>query len=160
MAVKKRINDTLLKRIGGITVLVAVIDEFYFRMLADDSLTSFFDNVDLSWLKNHQKNFLMSALSGPVNVEAAIKHIRRAHSRLFEKGLTEKHFDAVAVHLVASLKDMGVEQQLVNEVVGVVRSLRPAFFPPGKKPPSQNLEQPVRKPKRNIFHCLGSLVGR
>lgn len=160
MAVKKRIDDTLLKRIGGVTVLVAVIDEFYFRLLADDSLTFFFQNVDLSWLKSHQKNFLMSALSGPVNVEAAIKHIRRAHSRLFEKGLNEKHFDAVAVHLVASLNDMGVEEQLVKEVDGIVRSLRPAFFPPGRKHSSQNLEQPVGKPKRNIFSCLGALVGR
>jgi hemoglobin len=168
---RKKLDETLLKRLGGVTVLAAAIDEFYFRLLADDSLTIFFQNVDLSWLKNHQKNFLMSALSGSVDVESAIKHIRRAHSRLFDKGLNEKHFDMVATHLVQTLKDMGVEQNLVNEVVAVVGPLRPAFYPAGKKNSSGPPETApaaatvppaaVQKPKTNgMCGCLGVLLGR
>jgi hemoglobin len=171
---RKKLDETLLKRLGGVTVLAAAIDEFYFRLLADDSLTIFFQNVDLTWLKNHQKNFLMSALSGPVDVESAIKHIRRAHSRLFDKGLNEKHFDKVATHLVQTLRDMGVEQQLVNEVAAVVIPLRPAFIPasstkktggaPEQSPTATapKIQQPEPQPekKKSLCGCLGALLGR
>lgn len=157
---KKKFDESILKRLGGVTVLVAMIDEFYFRLLADDSLTIFFQNVDLSWLKNHQKNFLMSALSGPVNVESSIKHIRRAHSRLFDKGLNEKHFDTVAAHLVATLKDMRVDPKLVNEVSAVIGPLRPAFYAAGKKNQDHSLEQPAVKKQRNMWGFLGVLFGR
>jgi hemoglobin len=170
-AQRKKLDETLLKRLGGVTVLAAAIDEFYFRLLADDNLTIFFQNIDLSWLKNHQKNFLMSALSGSVDVESAVKHIRRAHSRLFDKGLNEKHFDMVASHLVQTLKDMGVEQNLVNEVAAVVGPLRPAFYAAGKKvssPPeaapaavAQPVAADVKKPKTNgMFGWLRVLLGR
>jgi truncated hemoglobin YjbI len=35
-----------------------------------------------------------------------------------DKGLNLTHFDAVAGHLVATLKEMGVAQELIDEVKG------------------------------------------
>lgn len=60
--------------------------------------------------------------------------------RLFvDMGLTEIHFDMVAMHLVASLQHLGVCQELIDEVVAVVGPLRPIFLDAaqtygGKKP--------------------------
>jgi len=49
------------------------------------------------------------------------------HARLFDQGLDEADFDRVAGHLVATLKDMQVPQNLIDEVVGVVGPLRGVF---------------------------------
>lgn len=50
------------------------------------------------------------------------------HLRLFQhKGLDESHFDLVANHLVQTLHHFQVSQNLVDEAVAIVLSLRPTF---------------------------------
>lgn len=49
------------------------------------------------------------------------------HARLFRMGIDENTFDQVAGHLVATLKNLGVPSNLIDEVVGVVGPLRPVF---------------------------------
>lgn len=46
--------------------------------------------------------------------------MRAAHNELVEKqGLKGEHFDAVAENLIATLKDMGVSEELMAEVAAV-----------------------------------------
>ena len=42
-------------------------------------------------------------------------------------GLSEIHFDLVAQHLVESLLALGVQQHVIDEVVGIVAPLRAVF---------------------------------
>ncbi len=55
------------------------------------------------------------------------KPIRIGHARLFDKGLNETHFDMVAGHLVSSLKELGIPEDIVQDIVQVVVPLRQIF---------------------------------
>jgi hemoglobin len=47
---------------------------------------------------------------------------------LVKKGLSDAHFDAVAGHLVATLNDLGVAPELIQEAIGIVGSQRDAVL--------------------------------
>ena len=76
-------------------------------------------------LKSHQKRFMSIAFPDvPKGFDVAEK-IAKAHGRLFMMGLSKKHFDKVAVHLVETLVELGgVKQELIDEVVAIVGPLR------------------------------------
>lgn len=59
--------------------------------------------------------------------------MRVGHSRLFEIGLNETHFDMVAGHLVTSMKELAIPEDLINDVVAVVVPLREVFEDEAKK---------------------------
>lgn len=48
--------------------------------------------------------------------------MREAHAHL--KGLNDGHFDAVAENLIATLKELTVPQELIDEVVAIVAPTR------------------------------------
>jgi len=51
--------------------------------------------------------------------------MRVAHKKLVEeKGLNDTHFDAIAELLAATLKDLGVGQGLIDEVMSIAGSTR------------------------------------
>ncbi len=79
--------------------------------------------------KAHQVAFLTTAFGGP-----AVYHGRtmaEAHAALIrDKGLNETHFDLVAGHLVASLEELKVEDDLIAEVLELVAPLRSIFEAP------------------------------
>jgi hemoglobin len=51
--------------------------------------------------------------------------MRAAHKKLVEeKGLSDTHFDAIAELLAATLKDLGVAQCLIDEVMTIAGSTR------------------------------------
>lgn len=56
---------------------------------------------------------------------AALIHVK--HQKLFNDGLTEKHFDIVAGHFIATLNHLGVKQAEIDEAVGVIAPLRLIF---------------------------------
>jgi hypothetical protein len=53
------------------------------------------------------------------------RSMRTAHSRLVEQmNLSDQHFDAVAENLAATLQELAVSPDLVQEVLGLVETLR------------------------------------
>jgi hypothetical protein len=56
---------TIYETIGGEAALVAVVDDFYARVLADPQLTGFFAGVSMPRLKGKQVEFFAAALGGP-----------------------------------------------------------------------------------------------
>jgi hemoglobin len=63
------------------------------------------------------------AFGGPA--EHAGRDLRTAHAQLVrEKGLGDQHFDAVAEHLVSTLRELGVAENLIEEALAVVASTR------------------------------------
>ena len=148
-------TTTLLQRIGGRAALEAAIDGLYYRLLNDESLQIFFENVDLRWLKIHQKQFLTAAFTTTqLDLEVTLNRLRRSHARLFEKQLSEKHFDAVAMHLVDTLQGLNLSKEVIDEVVQVVAPLRAAF----QRRPESLKRSPKRKvPKSGGFFRFFSL---
>lgn len=59
--------------------------------------------------------------------------MRVGHFRLFEMGLNETHFDMVAGHLVTSMKELAIPEDLITDVVAVVVPLREVFEDEAKK---------------------------
>ena len=70
--------------------------------------------------------------------------MRVAHKKLVEeKGLNDTHFDAIAELLAATLKDLGVGQDLIDEVMIIAGSTR-----------NDVLNKP-EKDERSLFERIG-----
>ncbi len=69
-----------------------------------------------------QKSFLTMVFGEPNDYTG--KDMRTAHAQMVEEGLTERHFDAVVGHLKATLEDMGVDNDAIDEVMAIAESTR------------------------------------
>lgn len=107
-------NKSLFERIGGMDAVNAAVDIFYKKVLADDSINHFFTRTDMTSQAAKQKAFLAYAFGAPLAYTG--KNMRDAHAGM---NLTEGHFNAVAGHLVATLQELNVAQDLIDEVVAV-----------------------------------------
>lgn len=114
--------DTLFERLGGEQAVDAAVDIFYRKVLADPSISEFFDTTDMDEQRAKQKAFLTMAFGGPN--EYSGKDLRETHAPLVERGLNDAHFDAVAGHLQDTLKEMGVADDLIGETIAIAASTR------------------------------------
>ena len=103
-------GTTIYQRIGGEAAISAAVDRFYERVLADPTLSHFFSGVSMARLKAHQFAFLSQALGGPK--QHSVASTRDAHSRL---AIEQRHFDSVAVHLVETLRELGVPEDIMRD---------------------------------------------
>ncbi|MGC9506120.1 group I truncated hemoglobin [Baaleninema sp.] len=110
---------TLFQQLGGADAIDVAVDRFYDRVLKDDRIAAFFADVDMKKQRAHQKAFITYALGGSDRYDG--RYMREAHQELVEKqGLNESHFDAIAENLLTTLKEMGVSDEMLEEVAGVV----------------------------------------
>lgn len=125
--------SALFDRLGGIDAVKAAVEEFYTRILADEKLAFFFEGTSMAALKAHQLSFMKVAFTEiPEDLDVAALMLEK-HDRLFkEKGLNETHFDLVAGHLIGALEHLKVPQDLIDEAIGIVATLRPVFEEGGK----------------------------
>ena len=114
----KEKQPTIYEMIGGAAAVTAAVDAFYGRVLADPLLKGFFANTDMKLQKERQMQFLTAALGGPALYKGP--DMKKAHAHL---AIEQKHFDAVAGHLVATLKSLGVAEALINQIVAAVAPL-------------------------------------
>jgi truncated hemoglobin YjbI len=110
---------SLYERIGGEAAVDAAVDNFYEKVIADERINLFFENIDMAAQANKQKNFLTMVFGGPNNYSN--KDMRTGHAHL---GLTDEHFDAVVENLAATLTELGVSQGDIQEVAGIAESVR------------------------------------
>ena len=111
-------EPTIYEAIGGDTALVAVVDDFYGRVLADPDLAGFFAGTNMTRLKGRQVEFFAAALGAPARYTGA--SMRDAHRG---RAIAQRHFDLVAGHLVASLAAAGVPDATVSQIVAAVAPL-------------------------------------
>ena len=115
-------KPSLFDRIGGEAAVNAAVDVFYRKVLADDRINSFFEGVDMDKQAAKQKAFLTMALGGPNNYTG--EDMRKGHAHLVERGLNDSHFDAVMENLGATLKELGVADDLIAEAAAIAESTR------------------------------------
>lgn len=115
-------SDSLFDRIGGEAAVNAAVDIFYRKVLADDSINSFFEGVDMEKQAAKQKAFLTMAFGGPNNYSG--EDMRKGHKHLVDRGLNDSHFDAVMGHLGATLKELDVPDDLIQEAAAIAESTR------------------------------------
>lgn len=114
--------STLYEQLGGMPAIEAAVEIFYNKMLADDRVRRFFDDVDMKKQIRKQKNFLMMAFGGPVKYTD--RKMRDAHAHLVERGLNDKHVDIVIEHLGNTLAELGVKAELIAQVAAIANSVR------------------------------------
>lgn len=115
-------KKSLYEKLGGEGAVDAAVDIFYRKVLADKSISRFFESTDMDVQREKQKAFLTMVFGGPK--EYAGKDLRTAHARLVKEGLGDAHFDAVAGHLQATLQELKVAPPLVKEVMTIAGGTR------------------------------------
>lgn len=117
---------TLYEKIGGDAAIDAAVELFYRKVLVDDRVSRFFDDTDMNGQLKKQKAFLTMVFGGPAAY--AGKDLKSAHAPLVAGGLNDEHFNAVGEHLVATLRELSVAEELIAEVGTVVETTRDAVL--------------------------------
>lgn len=108
----------LFDAIGGQEAVNLAVDRFYEKVLNDDRVKHFFANTNMERQRAHQKAFLTYAFGGTSQYTG--RNMRDSHKELVEKmGLNDSHFDAIAENLVLTLQELGVNQEIIDQVVAI-----------------------------------------
>ncbi len=114
---------SLYERLGGETALMAAVDVFYGKVLSDELTRPFFEALDMPSQTRKQVAFMSWAFGGPNEYKG--RDLRTSHAALVrDKGLTDAHFDAIARHLEATLRELEIEDELIKEALAIVASTR------------------------------------
>ncbi len=115
-------TSTLFEQLGGQGAVELAVDNFYRKVLADDRVSRFFEGVDMDKQRAKQKGFLTMAFGGPHNYTG--KDMRTGHAHLVKMGLNDSHVDAIIELLGATLKELGVKDELISQVAAIAESTR------------------------------------
>ncbi|MFP2932975.1 group I truncated hemoglobin [Pyxidicoccus sp. 3LG] len=113
---------SVYEQIGGEPAMAAAVEVFYRKVLEDDRISHFFEDVDMERQSAKQKAFLTMVTGGPSHYSG--KDMRAGHAPLVKRGLNDTHFDAVAGHLKDTLEELGVPAPLVAKVLAIAESAR------------------------------------
>ena len=114
---------SLYDRLGGAGALSKAIAILYDKLLADELTRPFFEKLEMQALIRKQVSFMARTLGGPDEFQG--RDLRAAHANLvFSRNLGDPHFDAVVKHLAETLREMGVENELIEEVAARVEPMR------------------------------------
>ena len=123
-ACRQKFNEaretSLYQKLGGRGAIDAAVELFYTKVLADERVKHFFDDINMNKQKRKQKEFLSAALGSPVAWTG--KDMRTAHANM--PGLNETHFNAIAGHLKATLEELKISQDLIARVLAIVETTR------------------------------------
>lgn len=115
--------STLYERLGGEAAIEAAVVRFYDKIMADADLAHFFEHLDMDAQIAKQIAFMTMAFGGPNHYTG--RDLRDAHMALVRhQGLADRHFDSVAQHLDATLRDLGVDAPAIGEVLTIVEGTR------------------------------------
>lgn len=112
---------TLLERMGGASAVMDAVEGLHDRMLADESLTPFLEDVDPGVWTAKLYDFLGRMLDAS---EYDSDTLRSAHQRLVDQGLGDAHFDATLTHLRAALGAAEVPEECFDEVIAAFEQTR------------------------------------
>ena len=110
-------DKSLFERLGGADTVDSMVTEFYDRVLAVPELEPFFKNANLDKLLAMQREFFTAALDGPLPYTGL--PLNYAHQ---DRGIERKHFALFVNHLLETLKDRGVQEDEVGDVIARVNT--------------------------------------
>lgn len=113
---------TLYEQLGGQEAVDQAVEIFYRKVLVDDRIKHFFDDIDMDEQIAKQKSFLTMVFGGPNQYSG--QDLRNGHKHLIERGLNDEHFDTVLELLSESLKELSVPDHLVKQVGDIAESTR------------------------------------
>ncbi|NMO17591.1 group 1 truncated hemoglobin [Pyxidicoccus fallax] len=116
------VAKSVYEQIGGEPAMAAAVEVFYRKVLADDRISHFFEDVDMERQAAKQKAFLTMVTGGPSSYSG--RDMRAGHAHLVKLGLNDMHFDAVVGHLKETLEELNVPAPLVQRVLTIAEGAR------------------------------------
>lgn len=113
---------TLFEQIGGMPAVDAAVEIFYTKVLADESICHFFRWTHMKAQTAKQKAFLAFAFGAPLKYSG--KSMRDAHANLVDIGLNGYHFDTVMRHLLSTMRELEIAENLIAEVEKIAERSR------------------------------------
>lgn len=115
-------STSLYERLGGQAAVNTAVDIFYRKVLADQRVNNFFDEIDMEQQIIKQKGFLTMVFGGPNHYTG--KGMREGHRHLVKMGLNDSHVDIIIEHLGTTLTELGVSDNDIQEVAAIANSVR------------------------------------
>jgi len=115
-------QTSLYEQLGGEPAVDAAVDLFYRKLLSDDRVARFFDDVDMDRQAAKQKAFLTMVFGGPAHYTGL--DMRNGHKHLVERGMNDSHVDAVIELLGQTLRELGVGDDKIAQVAAIANSVR------------------------------------
>lgn len=113
---------TLYERIGGDAALSAAVEILYKKIIKDDRINGYFENVDMQKQARKMKSFLSFAFGADTPFTG--ESLRVSHQKMVANGLTDLHFDAVKEHIETTMQELNVAEELIQEVLTITESTR------------------------------------
>ena len=113
---------TIYEELGGEPAVDAAVDIFYRKVLADERIARFFDDIDMDVQAAKQKAFLTLVLGGPAHYTGL--DMRKGHEHLVARGLDDSHVDVVLELLGQTLAELGVPAPKIGQVAAIANSVR------------------------------------
>ena len=110
---------SLFHKYGGIQTISTLVHDSYDDILLEPILAPLFANVNMATLLDHQVKFFSHVLGGPANYEG--RSLESAHRGL---SIKDSQFQKLVDILKANLEDLGVENDDVEAVLDIVRSVK------------------------------------
>ncbi len=111
---------SLYEKYGGLPTIIPIVESFYRRLLADETLRPFFRGVNMQKLADHQVNFIAVAMGAPAAIYTG-RSLKESHAHLH---VTGEAFALVAKALEESLREAGVEDADVTTMLSAIGSLK------------------------------------
>ncbi|KAM3145274.1 hypothetical protein pb186bvf_002602 [Paramecium bursaria] len=110
----------LFNQIGGDGPISDLIDQFYYKVLFDQTLRGKFLKADMTRVRLQQKTYF-AILFGCPHAKYTGKDLIEVHKDL---GITNIQFDRFVVHLQQILQDMTKSPEVIKEILDRVESQR------------------------------------
>ena len=112
-------ETSLFDKYGGFSTVSRIVLSLYDKILDDDDIGPFFDDIDMPRLMDHQTKFVSSLMGGPASFTD--DHLVRAHAKL---DLRDAHFDRLNELLTMTLVEFSVEADDITTIVGAIEARR------------------------------------
>ncbi|OQK16163.1 hypothetical protein AU255_13745 [Methyloprofundus sedimenti] len=121
-------NISLYDRIGGDAAIDVVLDKFYRKILMNDRIKHFFDDINITVQLGEQKNFLKMVFGGFPEGQYSTAELWASYQRLVANGLNDKHFDCVMTHLKDTLQELEVPENEIQTMMKMLETTRDDFL--------------------------------
>jgi hemoglobin len=109
----------LYDEVGGAAGVATALDQFYPKVLADPTLSPFFDGVDIEELKKRIGSFMAMALGGPSDYQGPT--LRDVHSRM---AVNDEIFDQFVGCFEGVLTELGAGTEQITQVLALLNGER------------------------------------
>ena len=109
----------LYDELGGAAGVSTALGQFYPKVLADPTLSPFFDGVDLEDLAKRIGSFMAMATGGPADYQGPT--LREVHGRM---ALTDEIFDEFVGTFEGVLTELGAGTEQITQVMALLNGAR------------------------------------